>query len=153
MINFFRINAAFNLVDLPGYGYAKVPEKIRRQWGPMVRRYLSSRTALKGVVLLMDIRRTPREEEIDLLDWLLEKAIPCLPVLTKADKLSKHKQKLRAQAIAQHLALDRTDLIRFSAKTRLGKEQVWAAIEELVLPAVVSSRDAAMGAPFEENAT
>jgi GTP-binding protein len=134
LINFFSINAAFNLVDLPGYGYARVPEKIRRQWGPMVERYLSSRRTLKGVVLLMDIRRSPGVEEGNLLDWLAGHQIPCLPVLTKADKLSKTKQKKQARAIAGHLDLDPADLLLFSAKTRLGKETVWAAIEELVLP-------------------
>jgi GTP-binding protein len=133
LINFFSINAAFNLVDLPGYGYARVPEKIRRQWGPMVERYLSSRTSLEGVVLLMDIRRTPGAEEGNLLDWLQDHQIPCLPVLTKADKLSKTKQKKQNQAIAGHLNLDPEDLILFSAKTRLGKDKIWAAIEELVL--------------------
>jgi GTP-binding protein len=134
LINFFSINAAFNLVDLPGYGYARVPEKIRRQWGPMVERYLSSRRTLKGVVLLMDIRRTPGEEEGNLLDWLEEHQIPCLPVLTKADKLSNTKQRRQVQAIGDHLRIDPAALILFSAKTRLGKEKVWAAIEELVLP-------------------
>ena len=143
LINFFSINAAFNLVDLPGYGYARVPEKIRRQWGPMVERYLSSRGTLKGVVLLMDIRRTPGEEEGNLLDWLLVHQIPCLPVLTKSDKLSTTKQRKQARAIATHLDLDPADLILFSAKTRLGKDKVWAAIEELVLPEV----DAAAATP------
>jgi GTP-binding protein len=135
LINFFRINATFNLVDLPGYGYARVPEKVRRQWGPMVERYLDSRTTLKGVVLLIDVRRTPGAEEGNLLNWLLDRQLPCLPVLTKADKLSKTKQRKQALIIAAHLDIAAEDLILFSAKTRQGKNKVWAAIEELVLPA------------------
>jgi GTP-binding protein len=152
LINFFSINAAFNLVDLPGYGYARVPEKIRRQWGPMVERYLSSRRTLKGVVLLMDVRRSPGAEEVNFLDWLQDHQILCLPVLTKADKLSKTKQKKQAQAVAGHLHIDPADLILFSAKTRLGKEKVWAAIEELVLPSVEDPAAMNSKPPLVENA-
>jgi GTP-binding protein len=151
LINFFCINAAFNLVDLPGYGYARVPEKIRRQWGPMVERYLGSRTTLKGVVLLMDIRRTPGMEEDNLLNWLLDRQIPCLPVLTKADKLSKTKQRKQALAIAEHLGLAAKEMILFSAKTRQGKDQVWAAIEERVLPATATTDEAAPIPPLAED--
>jgi GTP-binding protein len=152
LINFFSINASFNLVDLPGYGYAKVPEKIRREWGPMVERYLSSRETLKGVILLMDIRRTPGEEENNLLDWLLENGIPCLPILTKADKLSKTKQKKQTQAIAQHLGLEAAALTLFSAKTRLGKDKVWAAINELVQPDTAADDKANLTPPVVEDA-
>jgi GTP-binding protein len=143
LINFFSINAAFNLVDLPGYGYARVPEKVRRQWGPMVERYLSSRTTLKGVVLLMDIRRRPGEEEGNLLSWLFDRQIPCLPVLTKADKLSKTKQRKQALSIAAHLGIPAEDMILFSAKTRLGKDKIWAAIEERVRPDTATGGEAA----------
>jgi GTP-binding protein len=152
LINFFSINGSFNLVDLPGYGYAKVPEKIRREWGPMVERYLSSRETLKGVILLMDIRRTPGEEEHNLLDWLLENGIPCLPILTKADKLSKTKQKKQTQAIAQHLGLEAAALTLFSAKTRLGKDKVWAAINELVQPETAADDEANLTPPVAEDA-
>ena len=152
LINFFSINASFNLVDLPGYGYAKVPEKIRREWGPMVERYLSSRETLRGVILLMDIRRTPGEEEHNLLDWLLDNGIPCLPVLTKADKLSKNKQKKQALAIARKIGLEPADLTLFSAKTRLGKDKVWAAINELVQPQTETAHKADLTPPVVEDA-
>jgi GTP-binding protein len=151
LINFFRINAAFNLVDLPGYGYARVPEKIRRQWGPMVEGYLGSRTTLKGVVLLMDIRRIPKAEESNLLNWLLDHQIPCLPVLTKADKLSKTKQRKQVLTIAAHLDIAVEDMILFSAKTRMGKDKVWTAIEELVLPATDTNGEAAPIPPLAED--
>lgn len=131
LINFFLINEALSFVDLPGYGYAKVPDSVRKNWGPMIERYLSIRDSLKGILTLIDVRRTPAEEELNLMAWLAERRIPCIWVLTKADKLSKTKQKKRQQAIAETLGLDPTDLILFSAKTRLGLDAVWRAIHSL----------------------
>jgi GTP-binding protein len=153
LINFFRINTVFNMVDLPGYGYARVPEKIRRQWGPMVERYLSVRKTLNGVVLLMDIRRNPGAEENNLLDWLLVRQIPCLPVLTKVDKLSKTRQRKQALTIAADLGIAYEAFILFSAKTRQGKDKVWAAIDELVLPAADAVSAAAPIPPFAKDAS
>ena len=132
LINFFEINKAFAFVDLPGYGYAKVPVSIRKQWGPMVEAYLSSRKTLKGVVLIMDIRRIPGQEELDLMGWLDYYDIPKILVATKTDKLSKSKQKEQHTKITKNLSLEGDELILFSAKTRKGKEDVWHAIEELL---------------------
>lgn len=131
LINFFLINEALSFVDLPGYGYAKVPVSVRKNWGPMIERYLSIRDSLKGIITLVDIRRTPGEEELNLMAWLAERGKPCIWVLTKADKLSKTKQKKRQQAIAETLGLDPSALILFSAKTRLGLDAVWQAIQSL----------------------
>ncbi len=69
-INFFRVNDRFAFIDLPGYGYAKVPESIRKQWGPMVETYLRERDTLRLVVLILDVRRDPSEEDLQLIDWL-----------------------------------------------------------------------------------
>jgi GTP-binding protein len=134
LINFFLINGAFSLVDLPGYGYAKVPEQIRRQWGPMVETYLSTRKTLAGVVLIMDLRRTPGIEELNLIDWLDAYRLPRILVLTKADKLSKTKQKARLASVAETLSVAAGDLILFSAKSRMGLPAAWAAIERLLAP-------------------
>lgn len=125
LINFFLINNALSLVDLPGYGYAKVPAAVKKKWGPMIETYLSTRPGLAAVVLLMDIRRTPKEEELRLFDWLAHYHIPVVPVLTKADKLSKTKQKKQLQATARTLDIPERELILFSAKSRLGKEALW----------------------------
>jgi len=133
LINFFNINHAFSFVDLPGYGYAKVPAAVRKKWGPMIETYLSQRPNLKGVVTILDIRRNPGREDLDLFGWLEHYAIPIIYVLTKADKLSKSKQAVRHQAIAGALLMDAQDLIPFSAKSRQGKENLWAAIEALIL--------------------
>jgi GTP-binding protein len=134
LINFFQINGAFSLVDLPGYGYAKVPERIRRQWGPMVETYLSTRKTLVGVVLIMDLRRNPGIEELNLIDWMDMYRLPRVLVFTKADKLSKTKQKGRLAAVANTLSIDAGSLILFSAKSRQGLAAAWSAIEGLLPP-------------------
>ena len=128
---FFDINNLITFVDLPGYGYAKVPTAVRKNWGPMIETYLSGRDTLKGVVVILDIRRTPREEEHDLIAWLEHYSIARILVLTKADKLSKTKQDQQRAAVAVSLGVDSSDLILFSAKSRKGREDVWDAIVSL----------------------
>ncbi len=134
LINFFVINKMYSFVDLPGYGYAKVPAAIRKTWGPMIETYLSTREALKGVVLIMDIRRTPGHEETNFIDWLGSLNIPTLPILTKADKLSKTKQIKQRASIARSLSVDKENLILFSAKSRQGKDAVWDSIKAITEP-------------------
>lgn len=130
LINFFDVNNALIFVDLPGYGYAKVPEAVRKTWGPMIETYLSTRLTLKGVVVILDIRRTPRSEEKNLLSWLETQDIPALPVLTKTDKLSKTKSAKQRTAIALELELPEDLLIMFSAKTRQGRKTILSAIAD-----------------------
>ena len=140
-INFFRINDAFYCVDLPGYGYAKVPKAVRESWGPMVETYLRTRKAGEGagaegkqgvraVIVILDIRRVPNQGDRDLLAWLVHWKVPALVVLTKADKLKKNKQAGQRSAIAKELSMDPSALILFSATTGLGRQQLWKAIEE-----------------------
>lgn len=132
LINFFNINNAFFFVDLPGFGYAKVPKSIKKTWGPMVETYLSTRKTLKGVVLILDIRRVPGAQDLEFIEWLRYYAIPSILILTKADKLSKSKQMNQHIANTKILGVDRNDLILFSAKSRMGKDAIWAAIEQLI---------------------
>lgn len=133
LINFFSVNDRVSLVDLPGYGYAKVPASVTRNWGPMIETYLKGRETLRAVVLIMDVRRIPGIEEQNFIDWLeLYHRTPIL-VLTKADKLSKSAQKKQRQAIGAALDVNEAALILFSAKTRLGKPEVWSALERAVL--------------------
>ena len=131
LINFFNINNNLTFVDLPGYGYAKVPVAVRKNWGPMIETYLSTRKTLKGVVVIMDIRRIPRQEEHDLIDWLKYFSIAGILVLTKTDKLSKPKRLKQHIAIAEALAVAPDKLILFSAKSRQGKDAIWDAILSL----------------------
>lgn len=132
LVNFFRVNDAMILVDLPGYGYARVPKAIKKSWGPLVETYFKRRDNLKGAVLLMDIRRMPRPEETSLVEWLWQLHIPSLLVLTKADKFSRSQQIQQRVTIAKTLGIDIDSLILFSAKTRMGRAAVWEAIEKLL---------------------
>ncbi len=132
LINFFDINQRMGFVDLPGYGYAKVPVAVRKKWGPMIETYLSGRETLSGVVVIMDIRRIPRQEELNLLGWLNHYAIAGILVLTKTDKLSKNKQAKQHHLIARALERPKNDFILFSAKTRRGRDTIWNAILSLI---------------------
>jgi GTP-binding protein len=132
LINFFIINKVFSFVDLPGFGYAKVPDSIKKTWGPMVVTYLKTRETLKGVALIMDIRRIPGMLELNFIEWLHFYNIPCIKILTKSDKLSKIKQKNQHSVIAKALSVNEEELILFSAKSRMGKDDVWDAIEGVI---------------------
>jgi len=131
LINFFDINGQVVFVDLPGYGYAKVPASVRKTWGPMIETYLRGRQTLKGVVIIMDIRRIPGQEELNLLGWLKHYSIAGILVLTKTDKLSRSKQVRQHQRFAQALEIDEENFILFSAKSRRGKNALWNAILSL----------------------
>lgn len=138
LLNFFDINGNTVFVDLPGYGYAKVPARIKNNWGPMVEKFLATRKTLKGVVLILDIRRNPQAEENDFIDWLLDNRIPVILVLTKADKLARNKRIKQMQTIARELGIGMDSLICFSAKTRMGLADVWAAIDHLLAEAAAA---------------
>ncbi len=127
-INFFRINDAFFFVDLPGYGYAKVPQHIREQWGPMVEKYLTSRRELVGLVHIMDLRHPPTPDDLQLWNWLQTQGRHAVPVLTKADKVPRGKRQQQAQTAARLLGLPATEIVLFSATTREGLETLWTKI-------------------------
>jgi GTP-binding protein len=132
LINFFLINQRLRFVDLPGYGYAKVPAGVRRQWGAMIETYLTRRPCLRGLVLIVDIRRTPGRQEDDLLHWLDHHGIACRVVATKADKLSRNKQIRPLRAVAARLGIANEALTLFSAKSGLGLAAVWGQIEDML---------------------
>jgi GTP-binding protein len=132
LINFFLVNHAICLVDLPGYGYAKVPKSVKFSWGPMIETYLLRRQTLKGVVLILDIRRTAGSHEVDFVAWLEQQNIPCLLVLTKKDKLSKNQQTKQRDLNSRQLTKRPEDFILFSGKTKAGKEYLWEGINTLV---------------------
>lgn len=128
MINFFSINNSLLFVDLPGYGYAKVPVEIQKKWRPMVNSYLENNPALRLLVLIIDIRRGPKDEELSLLAWLGDNEIPALVVLTKTDKLKRGQITRERAAAARSMGVDQEDLILFSAVTGQGKEEIWKEI-------------------------
>ncbi|MFO8084390.1 MAG: ribosome biogenesis GTP-binding protein YihA/YsxC [Desulfobacterales bacterium] len=132
LINFFIINEAFYFVDLPGYGYAKVPPKIKKQWGPMVEAYLFSRKNLQAIILAMDIRRTPGDYEKNLLHWFRQLNLKTILVLTKADKLSKNRQMSQQSVYAKSLFVRKDSLFLFSAKNLQGKDHILDTIEKIL---------------------
>ena len=131
-INFFRVNNGFVLVDLPGYGYARISKEKKSEWRPMIESYLRRTTQLRGIVLLLDIRREPSDDDRAMLDFLAEVEVPTIVALTKTDKLSKAVAQGRAAEISRALALEADQVIPFSAHTGEGRVELLEAIAGLV---------------------
>ncbi|HZI27739.1 MAG TPA: ribosome biogenesis GTP-binding protein YihA/YsxC [Gemmatimonadaceae bacterium] len=132
-INFFRINDAFVLVDLPGYGYARIAKERRAEWRPLIEGYLSQSPNLRGLVLLLDARREPTDDDRAMLDFLAERETPVLVAITKMDKFGNDAGRERVQAIAAALDLDTDQVVPVSARTGLGRDDLASAVMELVL--------------------
>ncbi|ADI85766.1 ribosome biogenesis GTP-binding protein YihA/YsxC [Geobacter sulfurreducens] len=143
LINFFRVNGSLMLVDLPGYGFARVPPEVKRQWGPMVETYLAGRSCLACVVLIVDVRRTPAEEDRLMLQWLRAYDIPVLVVITKCDKVSKNERAKQASLISRTLGLAPDEMAFFSALSREGRDAIWARIEAIMAEGHSPSEDGA----------
>jgi GTP-binding protein len=148
LIHFYRVECvvaaarrAFLLVDLPGYGYAKVSKAERNRWRDLVESYLHQRAALRVVIVLQDIRRELADAERELLVWLAERGSPALLVLTKIDKLSPMQRAIRIRALTEAAGLPEGHVIATSAVTSAGVEALWEALlaragssEEVELP-------------------
>lgn len=130
LINFFIVNNQLSLVDLPGYGFAKVPVAVKKKWGPMVEAYFKERSALRLVLFVLDIRRDPGENDLVMFRWLEFYRIPYLLVLTKTDKLSKQQTMLHRQTILDFFLHPSVPAVLFSARTGAGKEELWMEIEK-----------------------
>jgi len=128
-LNFFLVNDKFHLVDLPGYGYAKVPISVKMEWGILVRDYLTTVEHLVGLILLLDCRRETTVEDNELVAWLAERKLPVLIALTKADKLSRTRLNDKVREIEKELG---TTVIACSAVSGLGKKELVDAVRELV---------------------
>lgn len=129
LINFFAVNDSLSLVDLPGFGYAEVPLSVKKEWGPMMRTYFEVRECLCAMILLFDIRRTPREEELMLIDWARQYDIPLIPVVTKADKVTKGLRAKHVKEISAASGIDAKEFILSSTVSREGREVIWGRIE------------------------
>jgi len=129
-INFFLINESFRFVDLPGYGFANVPVKIKARWKEMIESYLSGRETLSGVLLLVDIRRKPLKEDLQMKQWLESYGIPCLIIATKSDKL-KTGEKFRSLSDLKN-AYSPAEIFLFSGLTGEGKDEIWSQIGRLL---------------------
>jgi GTP-binding protein len=131
LVNWFEIDGKFHLVDLPGYGYAEVSREMRESWRPLIESYLSERKTLAGVLLLIDVRRGPQDDELDFVPWLEARETPIVVALTKADKLAKNKRMLEITKAKKTLGLKR-DPIAVSAQTGDGIEPLWRAVTGLL---------------------
>lgn len=131
-INFFRINNGFVLVDLPGYGYARISKERKSEWQPLIESYLKRTTQLRGMVLLLDIRRDPSDDDRAMLDFLAEVGVPTIVALTKTDKLSKVAARERVAAITRTLRLESEQVIPFSAHSGEGRFEMLEAITDLL---------------------
>ena len=133
LIQFFLINGGVSFADLPGYGYAKVPESIRSSWRPMIETYLRVRGNLRLVILVADIRRDITDDELLLIDWLTQYERAVLVVLSKADKLSANEQSVRLMRIRKSLSFFPPEhILVYSAKTGKGREEIWQFLAEFV---------------------
>ncbi|HWJ12834.1 MAG TPA: ribosome biogenesis GTP-binding protein YihA/YsxC [Gemmatimonadaceae bacterium] len=131
-VNFFKVNDSFLLVDLPGYGYARISKERRAEWRPLIESYLKSTNQLRGVVQLLDSRHDPTPDDLQMLDYLGDIGVPTIIVLTKIDKLTaKERQRQRAQ-IAGAAGVDDDQTIAFSATTGEGRNELAEAIEGLL---------------------
>lgn len=123
-VQFYLVNDKFYIVDLPGYGYAKVPKSVARTWGDLVRGYLESAEALQMIFLLLDVRRTPGEHDLRMHEWARSLDIDERIVLTKTDKFSNNQLLQARREISKDLQIDDAQLIAASAVTRKGIDQI-----------------------------
>lgn len=129
-INFYNINDIMYLVDLPGYGYARVSEKEKEQWGKLIERYLNTSKQLKAVFLLIDIRHEPSANDKMMYDWIVTQGYHPIIIATKLDKLKRSQVTKHVKVLKQGLELlPGTIVIPFSAETKQGREEIWELIE------------------------
>jgi GTP-binding protein len=138
-INFFKVNDQFVLVDLPGYGYARIAKERKAEWKPMIEGYLQSTPNLRGIVQLLDVRHDPTKEDLQMFDFLATVGVPTMVVMTKTDKLSKAEAAKRITAITASLGLEDDQVIPFSSVTGLGRDD----LAESVVSLIAASNDAA----------
>lgn len=131
-INFFLVNEGFYLVDLPGYGYAKVSRSISRAWGDLVGGYLEASEELRMLFLLLDARRVPSEQDLEIRDWMEARGSAWQAVLTKTDKLSGNELAASRRTIAEITGLPREALISFSKVNRKGIPEIWSVIDAVL---------------------
>ena len=132
-MNFYNINDAFYFVDLPGYGYAKVRDDFRAQWGPMIEKYLHGSKQLKTVFLLIDMRRTPSEDDCRMYDWIINAGFTPAVILTKSDKLKKSEMKAAVMNARNVLRVtEDTEIIPFSALNRSGLDDIKQLIDKML---------------------
>lgn len=132
-INFYNVNEAFYLVDLPGYGYAKVSEEVKAKWGKMIERYLQTSKQLRAVFLLIDIRHEPSANDRLMYSWIMAQGYHPIIIATKMDKLKRSQIQKAVKIVREGLeASKETIIIPFSAETKQGREEIYEVIDGLL---------------------
>lgn len=129
LINFFLVNNTFYLVDLPGYGYARVPQNVQKKWQKLIESYLSSREVLNGVVLIVDIRHGPTDMDVQLKQWLDFYKRPVLVVANKVDKLKKKQRLTNLKKIQQRMELENLPIAHSSVQ-KVGQTEIWRFFQQ-----------------------
>ena len=131
-INYFDVGGSCYFVDLPGYGYAAVPDAVRRSWGPMIEGYLERSPRLAGVVSLIDGRHDPTALDRRMIDWLAARGIRTLVALTKADRVPRGRRRPRIEETAEALGVDADQIVWFSSRTGEGRDAIFSAVDSLL---------------------
>jgi GTP-binding protein len=131
-INFFKVNESFVLADLPGYGYARISKARKAEWQPLIEGYLADSPMLRGVVLLLDVRHDPTDDDRTMLDFLAEVGVPTILATTKVDKLVASGIPKRIDELALLVGVDAEQIVPFSSKTGQGRDELARALEELL---------------------
>ena len=134
-INFYKVNGDLYLVDLPGYGYAKVSNEIKAKWGRMIENYLHGSKQLKAVFLLVDIRHEPSENDKRMYEWIVWNGYVPIIIATKLDKIKRSQIQKQLKLIRTGLNVKPgTQILPFSAETKQGRDEIWALIDTLIAP-------------------
>ena len=132
-INFYNINNCMYLVDLPGYGYAKVSQKEKEKWGKLIERYLNSSRMLRAVFLLIDIRHDPSANDRQMYEWIVSQGYEPIIIATKLDKLKRSQIQKHVKMVREGLGLlPGTKVIPFSAVSKQGREEIWELMDQLL---------------------
>ena len=141
-INFYNINDGLYLVDLPGYGYARVSEKEKEQWGKMIERYLHGSAQLRAVFLLIDIRHEPSANDRMMYKWVVEQGYQPVIIATKLDKIKRSQVQKHVKMLKEGLSLiPGTKVIPFSSTTKQGRDEIWELIERECFGITVEEQD------------
>ena len=134
-INFYKVNREMYLVDLPGYGYARVSQSEKEKWGKMIERYLHTSRNLKAVFLLIDIRHAPSANDCQMYEWILHNGVRPIIIATKLDKLKRSQVQKNLKILREGLRLEKdVTVIPFSAETKQGREEIWELIDRFADP-------------------
>ena len=132
-INFYKINDELDLVDLPGYGYAKVSQQEKEKWGKMIEKYLHRSKVLQAVFLLVDIRHEPSANDKQMYEWIMANGYHPIVIATKLDKINRSQVAKQVKIVKQGLGVDKdTIVIPFSAETKQGREEIYDLIDQLI---------------------